>query len=122
MCLRMLLFGGSDGVLHEGLVMVGAPDVAPPMIKSVLQLRWSKCSESKESFCVRAPSMPYPGVAFILARWRSNVPWSFILSVSFAEVTYGLTWSQGPRAPCLHLMIPCAGFMLLLRHVDRNLH
>ncbi|RZS16133.1 hypothetical protein BHM03_00048086 [Ensete ventricosum] len=34
MCLKMLLFGGSRKVLHEGLVGVGAPDVAPSTIKS----------------------------------------------------------------------------------------
>ncbi|RWW82042.1 hypothetical protein BHE74_00009518 [Ensete ventricosum] len=33
--LEMLLFGGSRGVLHEGLVGVGQPDVIPPTIKSV---------------------------------------------------------------------------------------
>ncbi|RWW60889.1 hypothetical protein BHE74_00032084 [Ensete ventricosum] len=36
-CLGLLLLGVCRGILHEGLIRVGAPDVAPPRIKSMLQ-------------------------------------------------------------------------------------
>ncbi|RWW09642.1 hypothetical protein GW17_00026860 [Ensete ventricosum] len=40
--LKMLLFGGSCGVIHESLVEVGKPDMAPQTIKSMPQSKWSK--------------------------------------------------------------------------------
>ncbi|RZR77738.1 hypothetical protein BHM03_00002910 [Ensete ventricosum] len=40
--LKILLFGGSCGVMHESLVKVGVPDMAPKTIKSMPQSKWSK--------------------------------------------------------------------------------
>ncbi|RRT83919.1 hypothetical protein B296_00014327 [Ensete ventricosum] len=44
--LKMLLFGGSCGVMHESLVEVGVPDMAPQTIKSMPQLKWSKMTQA----------------------------------------------------------------------------
>ncbi|RZS08987.1 hypothetical protein BHM03_00040028 [Ensete ventricosum] len=38
-CLELLLLGVCRGILHEGLIEVGMPDVAPPTIKSVSRSR-----------------------------------------------------------------------------------
>ncbi|RWW81583.1 hypothetical protein BHE74_00010006 [Ensete ventricosum] len=38
-CLELLLLGVCRGILHEGLIEVGMPDVAPPTIKSVPRSR-----------------------------------------------------------------------------------
>ncbi|RZS24972.1 hypothetical protein BHM03_00058122 [Ensete ventricosum] len=59
---------------------VWVPDVAPPTLKSMPPLNSAL------------------GVGFIPVGLRLTIPRSLILSLSFAEVTYDLTLSQGPRA------------------------
>ncbi|RWW85877.1 hypothetical protein BHE74_00005418 [Ensete ventricosum] len=52
------------------------------------------CIKASQGWVREPPPVPYPGVAFILARRRLTVPRSLISSVSFAEVTCNIVWSS----------------------------
>ncbi|RRT78358.1 hypothetical protein B296_00013714 [Ensete ventricosum] len=88
--LEMFLFGVSHEILHEGLIGVEAPDVAPPTIKLVPQLRWFECSECRESFIYAGLGTTVPGSLMMAT--------SSIDSIVRYHVDHCPCWFPGPRS------------------------
>ncbi|RZS01733.1 hypothetical protein BHM03_00031646 [Ensete ventricosum] len=95
MRLETISFGDSRGILHEGLVGVGARDIAPLTIKSVPQPR-----SYLNNACRVYEFFPFPGLylgmTFILVDRGLTIPRPLMASVSFAEL--GVRSCMVPRS------------------------
>ncbi|RWW19074.1 hypothetical protein BHE74_00003963 [Ensete ventricosum] len=69
MRLGLLLLRVYRGILHEGLVGVGAPDVAPPTIKSLVYSRGSPVGTVPP----RSSTVPARLVSDLLLSWPTEL-------------------------------------------------
>ncbi|RWV84092.1 hypothetical protein BHE74_00010156 [Ensete ventricosum] len=88
--LEMFLFEVSHEILHEGLIGVEAPDVAPPTIKLVPRPRWFECSECRESFIYAGLGTTVSGSLMMAT--------SSIDSIVRYHVDHCPCWFPGPRS------------------------
>ncbi|RWW89116.1 hypothetical protein BHE74_00001903 [Ensete ventricosum] len=105
MRLETISFGDSRGILHEGLVGVGARDIAPLTIKSVPQPRSYLNNACRVYEFFPSPGL-YLGMTFILVDRGLTIPRPLMVSVSFAELGYGLAWFRDLRVSSLHPTLP----------------